>query len=354
MPWHVAETAKCPASKPYGVIKNADGSVAACHPTKEAALKHTAALYANEPGRAMADTKKPYGDVPYADPGYQADGKKRYPLTADKVQAAWSYINQADNARKYTAEQLALIKGRIKAAMAKFGHKVSESNIAEHGGEFRTVPFDIASSKQDGDGLTFEGYAAVYGHRTRISAVYEDFDEQIAPGAFRSITDGEYPVLMFEHGRHPLIGTLPLGRITEARDDSQGLWIEARLTDNWLIQPVRDAIADKAIKGMSFRFNDPGDDGQEWESRSDDVALRTLLDLDVPELGPVVFPAYEPTTAGVRSAFDKLPVIGRPTAGARAANNREGGAGQRQPQSLEERFSRDSDALALLRPLRRT
>ena len=27
-----------------------------------------------------ADTKKPYGDAPCADPGYQADGKKRYPL----------------------------------------------------------------------------------------------------------------------------------------------------------------------------------------------------------------------------------------------------------------------------------
>src|SRR5260221_271047 len=49
------------------------------------------------------------------------------PLIADKVEAAWSYINQADSASKYPAEQLSLIKGRIRAAMKKFGHQVSEA-----------------------------------------------------------------------------------------------------------------------------------------------------------------------------------------------------------------------------------
>lgn len=71
--------------------------------------------------------KKPYGDVSYADPGYQEDKKKRYPLTADKVEAAWSYINQPKNQKPYTSSQLASIKSKIKAAMAKFGHKVSDN-----------------------------------------------------------------------------------------------------------------------------------------------------------------------------------------------------------------------------------
>src|SRR6185312_5147778 len=38
-------------------------------------------------------SKTPYGDVAYADPGYQSDKKKRYPIdSADHVRAAWSYI----------------------------------------------------------------------------------------------------------------------------------------------------------------------------------------------------------------------------------------------------------------------
>lgn len=71
--------------------------------------------------------KKPYGDVAYADPGYQDDKKQRYPLTADKVEAAWSYINQKKNQKPYTAAQLSSIKSKIKSAMAKFGHKVSDN-----------------------------------------------------------------------------------------------------------------------------------------------------------------------------------------------------------------------------------
>jgi HK97 family phage prohead protease len=73
------------------------------------------------------DPKKPYGNVKYADPGYQKDGKKRYPIdTKDHCLAAWSYINQDKNAKKYTSAQLKLIKGRIKAALKKFGVDVDE------------------------------------------------------------------------------------------------------------------------------------------------------------------------------------------------------------------------------------
>lgn len=76
--------------------------------------------------RAAATTpKKPYGNVPYADPGYQADKKARYPIDCERVMAAWSYIHQADNRTPYTAAQLSAIEGRIKAAMTRCGHKVS-------------------------------------------------------------------------------------------------------------------------------------------------------------------------------------------------------------------------------------
>jgi len=74
----------------------------------------------------MADTK-PYGDVEYADPGYQADKVKRYPLDSEEhVRAAWSYINMAKNAGQYSAEQLASIKGKIKAAAKKYSIEITE------------------------------------------------------------------------------------------------------------------------------------------------------------------------------------------------------------------------------------
>ena len=73
----------------------------------------------------MAD-KTPYGGVTYADSGYQKDGVKRYPIdTEEHVRAAWSYINQRDNASKYSIDQLANIKDKIRAAAKKFGIEIS-------------------------------------------------------------------------------------------------------------------------------------------------------------------------------------------------------------------------------------
>jgi HK97 family phage prohead protease len=63
------------------------------------------------------DGDKPYGNVKYADPGYQADGKKRYPIdTEDHIRAAWSYINKEKNCGKYSASQCSSIKRRIVSA----------------------------------------------------------------------------------------------------------------------------------------------------------------------------------------------------------------------------------------------
>jgi hypothetical protein len=73
-------------------------------------------------------SKKPYGDVVYADPGYQKDKKKRYPLDTKKhVLAAWSYINQGDNAKEYSSSQLSRMKSRIKKAAKKMGINIEES-----------------------------------------------------------------------------------------------------------------------------------------------------------------------------------------------------------------------------------
>jgi HK97 family phage prohead protease len=329
MTYHVAKSDKCPINTPWAVVKDGDGKVLRCHVDRESAQDDMDGLMENDPAGAMtalsADPEwfaergpKPYGNETYADP---KNGK--YPLTKNgkldskRIHAAWSYINQADNAAKYPLNGVTLgaVKARIKAAAKKIGMEIQAGsggggNSADPAGEdrdagvfTRAVPFEATRT---GDGLTLEGYAAVFNRKALIKDYQGDFEEQIAPGAFRESLEKRTPVLMFEHGKHPLIGSMPLGRIDDAHEDQRGLFISARLSDNWLIQPVRDAVRDGAVTGMSFRFGDPGEDGQRWEKRSGRPDLRTLLRLDAPELGPVVFPAYEPTTAAVRSLLDGL------------------------------------------------
>jgi len=67
-------------------------------------------------------TKKPYGNVNYADPGFQSDKKKRYPLDTEKhVRAAASYFGMEKNRSKYSSSQQKAIASKIAAAEKKFG-----------------------------------------------------------------------------------------------------------------------------------------------------------------------------------------------------------------------------------------
>jgi HK97 family phage prohead protease len=149
------------------------------------------------------------------------------------------------------------------------------------------------------DGQTLEGYAAVFNAWTDIRDSMGTYQERIAPGAFKRSLGQRTPVLQFEHGNHPLLGSLPLGAITVLREDKNGLFVRARLSDNWLIAPVRDAIRDGGINGMSFRFRVVAD---EWA----DDDHRTIKEVELLELGPVVFPAYEQTSVAVRSLVSAL------------------------------------------------
>jgi len=72
---------------------------------------------AKAPGDSGDDAAENGSAGDYGDPGYQADGRPRYPLDSERhVRAAWAFIHQPHNARRYTPVQLAQIKQRIVAA----------------------------------------------------------------------------------------------------------------------------------------------------------------------------------------------------------------------------------------------
>ena len=125
------------------------------------------------------------------------------------------------------------------------------------------------------------------------------FVETIARGAFRKTLREGRPVLQFDHGKHPMIGSLPIGKIEQLREDDHGLHVRARLHTSELFAPVREAIASGAIGGMSFRFSVVQED---WTDPKSARALpqRTVREVKLYELGPVVWPAYAATSVGVR------------------------------------------------------
>jgi len=63
-----------------------------------------------------------YGDVEFADPT-----NNKYPIdTPEHIRAAWGYINHKDNAAKYDADEVEIIKNRIKRAAKKHAVEIKE------------------------------------------------------------------------------------------------------------------------------------------------------------------------------------------------------------------------------------
>ena len=64
-----------------------------------------------------------YGDVKFADPV-----NNKYPIdSARHIRAAWSYVNHADNAAKYSKDEVNKIKARIKRAAKAHGVEIDAS-----------------------------------------------------------------------------------------------------------------------------------------------------------------------------------------------------------------------------------
>lgn len=167
-----------------------------------------------------------------------------------------------------------------------------------------------------GDGRTLSGYAAVWNSPTLIRETGLQFREQVAPGAFAASLAKRTPKIQYNHGQDPKVGTLPIGAMTTAREDACGLYVEARLFTSDSAEAVREAIAAGAISGMSFAFRVTAEEWTDSAGRTVDAEraidrlyrgeedmLRTLRAVELCEAGPVLTPAYEATSVGVRSAL---------------------------------------------------
>lgn len=187
----------------------------------------------------------------------------------------------------------------------------------------RSVIFTRANNADEdpGDGRTLEGYAAVFDTPTSIRSWEGSFEEEIARGAFKKSLKERTPKLQFDHGHDPRTGHVPIGAIEDTREDEHGLYVKARLFDNPVVEPIRQAIEAGAVDGMSFRFEVEADewrdkDGKKikeeelsellWRPGERGPLKRTIKRAKVFELGPVVFPAYDATSVGVRSILAQI------------------------------------------------
>ena len=163
---------------------------------------------------------------------------------------------------------------------------------------------ELRDDEAAGGGHTLVGYAAVFDVETIIGGWEGNFREVIKPGAFAKTLKerGDKVKVLFNHGFDPSIGDKPLGKATVMREDSTGLWIEVPLDDTSYNQDIKALLRSGALDGMSFRFSVVRETWAETDEDDPELPLRELQEVKLYELGIVTFPAYDATTAGVRSA----------------------------------------------------
>lgn len=188
---------------------------------------------------------------------------------------------------------------------------------------FRSAPaYELRAADGEGDGampvMTIN--FARFNEWTEINSIFEGrFLEQFAPGAFKKTFREQAQQIrpIFQHGRDPVAGDKPLGPIHDLREESDGAWADVQLLDADYVRQIVPGLK-AGVYGASFAFQVVREDISQEPGRSDDnpdgLPERTVREVRLREFGPVTFPAYPGTTAGVRSLTDEFLVAGRETA----------------------------------------
>jgi HK97 family phage prohead protease len=173
-------------------------------------------------------------------------------------------------------------------------------------------PEAVAVRSDDDEGSTMVGRFAVFNQWTEIRSSYEGhFLERIAPGAFAKTFEerGDKIRVLYDHGADPSIGNKPLGQINVLREDGDGAYYEVGLFDASYVNDLKPALRAGQL-GASFRFRVTGEEWNDSPQRSDSnpdrLPERTITGADVPEFGPVTFPAYAGASASMRSRTDEF------------------------------------------------
>ena len=178
------------------------------------------------------------------------------------------------------------------------GVSVPSANLfrMENGVETRRVCVNEFELREAGDGagMTFVGYGAVFNSDSQPLP----FIERIQPGAFSRSLRSRNEIKMFvNHDTTQVLASKRAGTL-RLSEDSHGLRVEADLPDTTAGRDMAYLIKRGDVADMSFGFSVPSG-GDSWSA---DGQTRELREVRLHEVSVVTgFPAYEATTASVRS-----------------------------------------------------
>ena len=163
--------------------------------------------------------------------------------------------------------------------------------------ELRYTACTVELRATDDGAVRLGGYALKFG---KLSRNLGGFVEQIAPTALaKTLRDGGDVLCRYQHEDELLLGRTLSGTLRLSVDDV-GLLYEVDLPDTSYARDLAALAARGDVQHSSFAFQAmPG--GDSWSLTDDGFPLRTLTELHLVDVAPVVNPAYLDTTSGLRS-----------------------------------------------------
>lgn len=149
--------------------------------------------------------------------------------------------------------------------------------------------------REGSDGMTFEGYAAVWDSPSEPLP----FTEVIQRGAFAKTLRARNDIkLLWNHDKGEILGSTRAGTLT-LTEDEVGLFARAVFPDTTRGRDTAELVRRGDVDSMSFGFSVPSG-GDTW---SQDGATRVLKSVRLHEISLVGWPAYSATagTVSVRS-----------------------------------------------------
>lgn len=243
--------------------------------------------------RHMPDLDAPKNNNP-SDPEYPGPGLVAHLLwgSGPSKRAAQRAMRYAESVvERIRAEEEAARWASVSVQLKKEKEKKMPSTVERRTND---VQFQIRASEIDSEKMTFTGYAAVFNSPSEPLP----FTEYIMPGAFkRSLKSRNQIKLFVNHNMDKVLASTRSGTL-KLIEDSKGLLAEAELPPTTDGRDLSILMQRGDVNSMSFGFSVPAR-GDKW---SEDGMKRELHQIRLHEVSIVTgFPAYEATTATVRS-----------------------------------------------------
>jgi hypothetical protein len=141
---------------------------------------------------------------------------------------------------------------------------------------------------------TFGGEFVVYGAWSEL--LFQQFYERLMPGCFDESLSGRDIIATVNHDPAMILGRVSAGTLKIVAS-ARGLACEVSAPDTSYARDLAVSLKRGDVRGMSFTFDDVDVEWGEYQGKRSRDVVKAVLH----EVSFVTLPAYDSTTAGVRS-----------------------------------------------------